>query len=304
VTELSSLPDPQQIHALHALWAQRRADGDPHAWAELYTEDGRYVRPSGEVCQGRDGVAHHAIDSDSKLKPGNHIAHIRAPMVMRISGDIAETAVDFVSFRREPGDERWRIPAIGRFRNKLAKQGGRWLFQETLNFDAGKGPSSSDLAVREPGWAQSDEEKIRESLGLWAQYMDDKNTAGSSAMYAEDGVHIRPTRQEFRGRSAVKAGFDDMFDSRPRERQNGHMTGASIIRVRGDQAESSTSYLGYVREAGSTHWGLVAAGRVQCEHVRIDGRWYFKLLQQEAYYLGDPAPNLLRGVSGVTHGSH
>src|SRR5215207_857651 len=119
------MTDDEQIRQLQAHWVQLREDGDLAGWSALYTEEGRYVRPNGEASVGRAAIGQHIEQSEARNPPGRKIAHIWGPSVIRVDGDRAESATDFVAFARDGVDSPWRIVTVGRFQNRFVRQAGR-----------------------------------------------------------------------------------------------------------------------------------------------------------------------------------
>jgi hypothetical protein len=144
----------------------------------------------------------------------------------------------------------------------------------------------------------TEEDQIVETIALWAQYADDKNTEAWAGLFAEDGVYIRPNRATTRSRADTFKSRSTKLEVRSEQRHTAHVLGPSVVSVEGDTGESATDYVSYGREGAEGTWEVASIGRLIGTHARIDGRWYFKQIDNQAYFFGDPPPERLPSVAG------
>jgi hypothetical protein len=125
--------DDIQIQELLALWAQYESDKDTTAWSELFAENARYIRPNGVAAEGRAAIKQLREERNARRPATQHTAHICGPSVIRVTGDTAESATDYIAYARPTADVPWNIVALGRLHTHLVRQSGRWYLQEMNN---------------------------------------------------------------------------------------------------------------------------------------------------------------------------
>jgi uncharacterized protein (TIGR02246 family) len=128
-----SMTDEDQIEEVIALWAQYESDKDAVAWSDLFAENGRYIRPNREVAEGRTAIRKSREDRNAVRALNRHTAHICGPSVIRVNGESAESATDYVAYAREGPEHAWTIIAVGRLHNQLVRQQGKWYLSEMDN---------------------------------------------------------------------------------------------------------------------------------------------------------------------------
>jgi uncharacterized protein (TIGR02246 family) len=121
------MTEEEQIRELQALWAQCHADNDAVGWSELFAEDGKFVNPRGGEIVGRDAL--QAYFKERYIHPTRRTTHVFGIPVIRIDGDTAESATDYLSSSRD-GDAGTVAGAIGRMHVRYKRQNGRWYFTE------------------------------------------------------------------------------------------------------------------------------------------------------------------------------
>jgi len=120
----------------------------------------------------------------------------------------------------------------------------------------------------------SAEEEIRRTLAIYPKSVDDRDSAGFAALFAEDG-RIYSSAGVFIGRAAIKKFLEDLYAARPPDRLFKHMWSNSVITVHGDTAESTSDILVFECLAESP-WRMSIVARHHDRLVRqADGRWLF-----------------------------
>jgi uncharacterized protein (TIGR02246 family) len=296
------MTDRGQIRELQALWGQCEADRDAEAWGQLFVADGTYIRPDGSITTGRDAIRDSLIRRTAGRPAGRHTGHVFGPAVIRVDGDQAESATNHVAWGRTRADEHWSIILIGRMHNWLRREHGIWRFTRVENLGYFHGnpsperlPNVARISALDEG--ATDAEQVEEVIALWAQYESDKEPVPWSNLFAEDGRYIRPNRHVSDGRAAIRKTREERNAVRLETRHTSHICGPSVVRVSGDYAESATEYVAYAREKAETDWYIVAVGRLHGQLVRQRGRWHLVELNNQAYFLGDPPPDRLDGIS-------
>lgn len=116
--------DEDQIRRTLSEYSQRCDDGRFDEWAELFTEDARFVL-SGSVTEGRDSIRKLMI---SMMPPERRGQHVISNSLVDVDGDAATASTDYLFVRPTPDGPT--IVAAGRYRDLLARHGRGWRFRE------------------------------------------------------------------------------------------------------------------------------------------------------------------------------
>jgi len=116
--------DEDQIRRTLSEYSQRCDDGRFDEWAELFTEDARFVL-AGQVTAGRDSI--RALMT-GMMPPGRRGQHVTSNSLVDVDGDSATVITDYLFVR--PTADGPTIVAAGRYHDRLAREGRRWLFRE------------------------------------------------------------------------------------------------------------------------------------------------------------------------------
>ncbi len=122
----------------------------------------------------------------------------------------------------------------------------------------------------------SDEQKIRRLLALWAQAYDDKDAAGWTALFAENGRFAvdAPARNHV-GRAAIRDYIDAQIANSPDDRRTKHMCANPVIHFADDSAaDVDVDFVVYSRR-GTDAWSITSVGRYVNKLVRQDSEWLF-----------------------------
>ncbi|MGD0394273.1 MAG: nuclear transport factor 2 family protein [Acidimicrobiales bacterium] len=116
--------DEDQIRRTLSEYSQRCDDGRFEEWADLFTEDARFVL-SGQVTEGRDSIR---TLMEAMMPPERRGQHVTSNSLVDVDGDSARVSTDYLFVRPTP--EGPTIVAAGRYDDVLARQGHRWRFRE------------------------------------------------------------------------------------------------------------------------------------------------------------------------------
>lgn len=103
-------------------------DGDPDAWAALFTRDGIWDGGAFGRIQGHDQLRAFMVQATSGGKAG--FRHNMSNMLIEVDGDTAEARSYFLLV--QVGEEGPKPFFAGYYEDKLVKQGGQWLFRERI----------------------------------------------------------------------------------------------------------------------------------------------------------------------------
>ncbi len=116
--------DEDQIRRTLSEYSQRCDDGRFEEWADLFTDDARFV-VSGQVTEGRESIRKLMV---AMMPPERRGQHVTSNSLIDIDGDSATASTDYLFVR--PAAEGPTIVAAGRYHDQLSRQGGRWRFRE------------------------------------------------------------------------------------------------------------------------------------------------------------------------------
>lgn len=101
------------------------ATGDPHAWAALFTPDGRFAIPVMQVVvEGRAALAEFAAGLHRTI-PGLH--HVMSNFVVDVDGDSARGKCELNEFLLRPDGIHNAL--MGWYEDDYVRDGHRWLFR-------------------------------------------------------------------------------------------------------------------------------------------------------------------------------
>lgn len=113
-----------QIRRTLSEYSQRCDDGRFDDWADLFTEDARFIL-SGQVTEGRQAIR----DLMTALQPPEGRGqHITSNTLIEDDGDCATAITDYLFVR--PGATGPAIVAAGRYYDRLVHDGQQWRFRE------------------------------------------------------------------------------------------------------------------------------------------------------------------------------
>jgi uncharacterized protein (TIGR02246 family) len=116
--------DEDQIRRTIAEYSQLCDDARFGEWAELFTEDGRFV-VDGQATVGRNAIRKQMI---MMLPPASRGKHITSNTLVDVDGDSATSSTDYLFVR--PTAEGPTIVAAGRYNDLLVRDQVRWRFRE------------------------------------------------------------------------------------------------------------------------------------------------------------------------------
>jgi hypothetical protein len=120
--------DEEQIRRVLALSMHYADDRDARGRSDLYAEDAKYYPSSGEVI-GRPAIYESMAGRATVQTQERKTKHMCSNSVISIAGDSAEAVTDYVVYRRV-ADGPWEVAQVGRYLDRLVRQGDTWLFSE------------------------------------------------------------------------------------------------------------------------------------------------------------------------------
>ena len=118
------------------------------------------------------------------------------------------------------------------------------------------------------------EDEIRRTIGLYPKYVDDRDSDGFASCFAPDGK-IHSSSGEFKGRAQIKQFLEDLYASRPADRQFKHIWSNSLITVTGDTAEVVSDILVFECFEGRPWFMNIMARHRDKLAKQPDGRWLY-----------------------------
>jgi len=122
-----SLEDVHAIQRLKHEYCFAIDGGDYERWVSLFTEDGRFVRDSGETFEGHEEL--HAFASEGFDAGFEHSAHVVANPVVDVDGDTATGRWYLVLFYTDAdGNDGW---TQARYEDEYRRVDGEWRIVES-----------------------------------------------------------------------------------------------------------------------------------------------------------------------------
>jgi 3-phenylpropionate/cinnamic acid dioxygenase small subunit len=116
--------DERQVLRTLAEYGRWCDDGRFDEWAELFTEDAR-LEVAGSVTEGREAIRSYMAEVQADGRRGMHVT---SGAVVDLGADgTAEAASDYLFVR--PSADGPVIAAMGRYRDELVHDAGRWRFR-------------------------------------------------------------------------------------------------------------------------------------------------------------------------------
>jgi len=116
--------DEDQVRRVLAEYCHRYDSGSVDEWADLFTEDGRFVL-MGRATVGRPAIREYMEHAQAGFGRG---IHVTSNTVVDLDGDEARAASNYLYVR--PGDDGLVVAAAGIYRDRLVRDGARWRFRE------------------------------------------------------------------------------------------------------------------------------------------------------------------------------
>ena len=132
--------DEDRIRRTLSEYSQHFDDGHLDAWADLFTEDARFV-VSGKVIEGRAAIRGYMASVHAAGGRGMHVTTNSLVDVDR-DGGTAAASTDYLYVR--PSGDGVAIIAAGRYHDRLIRDGTAWRFRERTISMLTAAPPASD----------------------------------------------------------------------------------------------------------------------------------------------------------------
>jgi uncharacterized protein (TIGR02246 family) len=118
----------EEIRATLALYALVHDREDIDRFAELFTEDARFIS-RGIVHAGRAAVKAFMAEVYASRPPDKRMKHCYMNSYIEVQGDSANVTSDFIAWEAF-GYGPWTINYVGQMVDRLVRRDGRWVFAE------------------------------------------------------------------------------------------------------------------------------------------------------------------------------
>jgi uncharacterized protein (TIGR02246 family) len=118
--------DEDRIRRTLSEYSQHFDDGRLDAWADLFTEDARFV-VAGKVTEGRAAIRGYMASVHAAGGRGMHVT-TNSLVDVDVDGDTAKATTDYLYVR--PTADGLAIIAAGRYHDRLVRDGTAWQFRE------------------------------------------------------------------------------------------------------------------------------------------------------------------------------
>jgi len=134
----------------------------------------------------------------------------------------------------------------------------------------------------------SAEERIRRTLALYVQKVDDRDIDGCVALFAANARHISRSGQRS-GHSGIRQYLTDLYANAPRGWRTKHFLSSPVIDLDGDTAEVVSDVVVY-ECFDDLPWAIRETGRHRDRLVLEDSEWRFaeKRVESDTFVLSGP----------------
>lgn len=258
--------DEDAVAAIQALWEEYSASalaGDPTRRMALWAEDGIQMPPDRAARVGKETIQAATEAGMARVVANEYVV---SPEEIEIMGDFA-FARGVYHANRTPVAGGDPIVTDGKFMTILKRQeDGSWqIYRDIFNSNVPPAPVAAE---------ETDVEAVTASiLTTWDEYVAStltNNVDRRLALWADDGVILRPGRPPFDGKEAIYERVQGSFSRTTYE----EMTIDNLeVEVSGDMAFARGTYTvkGFVTETGAP---IVADGTYMSIFKRqADGTW-------------------------------
>jgi len=130
-----SQADLERIRRLVALYGQLLDSGRLAEWGELFTRDAVFS-VYGRTYRGRDEIVREI--GGMQPPPDRPVKHLLLAPVVDLDGDAAALAWTDMTVYATGADGRIAIATMGRYHDRLVRDGERWRFRERILVFAGE----------------------------------------------------------------------------------------------------------------------------------------------------------------------
>lgn len=129
------MDDLEGIRRLVALYAQLLDSGRLFDWGDLFTRDASFG-VYGRTHRGRDEI----VRAIGALQPGpdRPVKHLLLPPVIDLGPEGTALAWTDMTVLATAADRAISIATMGRYHDRLVREGGRWRFRERVLVFAGE----------------------------------------------------------------------------------------------------------------------------------------------------------------------
>ena len=120
-----TVEDRLEIHELYARYAYAFDSNDGASWADVFTADGRFLRPGEPDIVGSDALEAF-VGERNAMAPG--VSHHTTSITLEDAGDGARGRAYVLVLRVHEGALRLRN--MGRYADELVAVDGRWRFRQ------------------------------------------------------------------------------------------------------------------------------------------------------------------------------
>jgi 3-phenylpropionate/cinnamic acid dioxygenase small subunit len=125
-TMTCSWQDREEIRELYARYSITLDHGDFAGWIECFAEDAVFDSPRFGNYAGRDALKRF-VDTYKDSLGGSKSTHINGNLSFQVEGEHATGICYFTYYHCKDG--RATLAALGHYRDRLRREGGRWKFE-------------------------------------------------------------------------------------------------------------------------------------------------------------------------------
>jgi len=284
------LQDKLDIQALIVRYGTALDTLDADAYAGVFTTDAE-LDVAGNVRKGRQQIREIVTDLQ-RSRDQNKAKGTPSPALRHV---ISNTAIEILNNNEARHRSYWQtvrvgpnnqvtVGAIGQYEDVIVKRGGQWLIRsrKITPFTDGNTTASAQPARSAPADVSAairlqrleDMEEIRTLLLDYGRFLDARDLAAYSRLFAKDGEWVGGFGSA-RGPEEILAFMQKNLGTGPNRGNTFHILSNFEITVDRDSATAWSRWT-FVTPGTDGRPVISQAGRYDDVFVREDGRWRFK----------------------------
>ncbi len=275
------LQDKLAIQALIVRYGTALDTLDADAYAGVFTTDAE-LDVAGNVRKGRQqireivtGLQRTRDDNKAKGTPSPALYHVISnTMIDVLSSDEARHRSYWQTVRVGPNNQV-TVGAMGQYEDVIVKRSGQWLIRSRkITPFTGGAPAAADTSAAARLQRLDDMEEIRTLLLDYGRFLDARDLAAYSHLFAKDGEWVGGFGSA-RGPAEILAFMQKNLGTGPNRGNTYHILSNFEITVDRDTATAWSRWT-FITPAADGKPVISQAGRYDDVLVREDGRWKFK----------------------------
>jgi uncharacterized protein (TIGR02246 family) len=274
------LQDKSDIQALIVRYGTALDTLDADAYAGVFTTDAE-LDVAGNVRKGRQqireivtGLQRSRDENKAKGTPSPALKHVISNTSIEILNNEEARHRSYWQTVRVGPSNQVTVGAIGQYEDVIVKRGGQWLIRSRKITPFTDGSTAAAASSADRLQRLEDMEEIRTLLLDYGRFLDSRDLAAYSRLFAKDGEWVGGFGSA-RGPEEILAFMQKNLGTGPNRGNTFHILSNFEIVVDRDSATAWSRWT-FITPGADGKPVISQAGRYDDVLVREDGRWRFK----------------------------